>query len=248
MKFLNFINENRTEEISTIEDFIERVKSDCKPFLKDFRTSDEFLFSGRKKYPDLFYSIPRKDRLPKDNTKEFHDLLNEIFYNKFKVKIRSNGIFCGLTHQQTSEYGEPYIIFPIGEYSLYWSEHIWDIYDEAWQQTHKPGKKPDDQIINLVLSYLADKRRDTSSFADWYEGFFNIEKPMSENEIERKMKYYKKNAKIHYEQFGNLYKKTSFKTYSEKRGNAVECTLICDGFYGAKNKIFKNDIKMELRW
>ena len=105
------------------------LKRDCKQIIADLEKIDfiTFLYRG----VDNFYEepkkiTPRKDRRPLDSTKEWHDALNKEFYSRFKVKARSEGVFCKII--TPTGYGLDNIILPIGNYYCLWSETVIDAY------------------------------------------------------------------------------------------------------------------------
>ncbi|MFW5795192.1 MAG: hypothetical protein ACOCV1_06875 [Bacillota bacterium] len=114
-KFYRYINEE-----SEISKFLDNIGKKCKPFLKDF-TDDipsKFLLSGRKKPGKLFKGKVRKDREPRDTPKKYHEYADKLFYEKFGIKARSSTLFCASHPGMVKIYGNPFIIFPIGKYSL----------------------------------------------------------------------------------------------------------------------------------
>jgi hypothetical protein len=127
MKFQNYLNEDKIDTI------IKEIKNKCKPFLKDWNKlgRDAFLYSGRSlRNVDFSLKKIRKDRTPKDMPLDLHVLLDNWFYKKFGVKARSNSIFVTFYVDETTLYGEPYMIFPIGKYTAISSAHVRDLYNE----------------------------------------------------------------------------------------------------------------------
>jgi len=126
MKFNDYLNE---EKIDTI---IKEIKTNCQPFLKDWRSLniDTFPYSGRIKKVDFGIKNIRKDRKSKDMPIELHQLLDNWFYKKFGVRARSNSIFVSFDLNEVSFYGMPHLIFPIGNYTAISSSYIRDLYNE----------------------------------------------------------------------------------------------------------------------
>jgi hypothetical protein len=59
---------------------------------------------------------------------ELHDYLDEQFKKKFGWKARSEGVFCVRSKQIAYNYGNPYSVFPIGNYKYIYSNKIHDLY------------------------------------------------------------------------------------------------------------------------
>lgn len=113
------------------EEELNDLKKGCKPFLKDMKRiiNNEFhmLYRGfQRREGDFSYKKPRKDRRPTDSSKLWHDALDHVFYKKWKVKPRSEGVFCKIV--TPTGYGMDYMIFPINKYFCIWSERVSDAY------------------------------------------------------------------------------------------------------------------------
>jgi hypothetical protein len=127
MKFKEYLNENQSkEEIKSI------LEKDCKPFLKNWDVLGVGLFytGRREKISSIINKKVRKNRAPRDNPKEIHELLDDWFYKKFGVRSRSNVVFATRNAGVALDYGPPYLIFPIGNYISVSSDKIEDLYNE----------------------------------------------------------------------------------------------------------------------
>lgn len=125
MNFKQFLNE--AVEIDE-NDIISLIKRDCQPFLNEVK--DRLMFRGLKKLsgnPNFVKLSVRKNRIPRHSSMDFHVYFNEAFEELHNVKnIRSRSIF-GVGDQSTaSTYGMTYAIFPIGDYTYWWSSSIGD--------------------------------------------------------------------------------------------------------------------------
>lgn len=133
MKFEKYILNEATKLSYNIDEIVEAIKNDCKPYLKDLGglyKKHPFL-SGRNNNPyDFSRGTVRKDRMPKDTPVELHDIIDNWFYKRFGIKARSNSIFCGLSLGGLSQYGLVKMIFPIGKYTAISSSNIIDLFSE----------------------------------------------------------------------------------------------------------------------
>ena len=127
MRLLDFINEQNKEiPFDTIE-------RDCSKYINDLKKigkPSSLLLSGRKSGKKFIERKVRKNRRPKDTPEFIHDWLDERFEDLFGIKLRSNSVFVSSEYSIATDYGKSYIIFPIDNYSIYWSEKITDLYDD----------------------------------------------------------------------------------------------------------------------
>ena len=133
MKFKEYILEN--EDIDSI---ISKIKNNCQPFLKDWLPinkkiigQEAALYSGRRgeNTKIVFRKLNvRKNRKPSMTNGITHKYLDEIFDELFKIKARSQCLFATSSYQQSTMYGYPYIVFPIGRYEVIWSSNVPDLY------------------------------------------------------------------------------------------------------------------------
>lgn len=132
MRLLQYINEAATL-INTAEEIVERIKSECQPFLKEVQ--------GRRAYRGIQKSNPaanymkkevRTDRQPLTSTRDQHDFIDGELYKKFGWHPRSEAMFVfgAPTNFQLSVYGSIFMVFPIGQYKYVWSPDIRDLYQD----------------------------------------------------------------------------------------------------------------------
>lgn len=108
---------------------IDVLESKCMPYLKDVRKSidklNHFLFRGMKgASKNYFLKDVRQDRKPLDSPEAWHNDLGAGLKRKFGVDGRKQGLFCEMLPM--SQYGTPYIVFPVGKYFCIWSDTIED--------------------------------------------------------------------------------------------------------------------------
>lgn len=121
----------------------EILKRDCLDFLyflKDCYTNnniakDYFFYRGLKnnKTEPIIKKKSRKDRKPKDTNDLISKEIDELFYDQYKIRPRSSGIFTIPNSYSASLYGSIFggifSFFPIGKYDYIWSEFIKDLFD-----------------------------------------------------------------------------------------------------------------------
>ncbi len=124
MNFKSFITEDYNRQIA-----VDIVK-ECMPFLKE--SENRSLYRGMKGLVDSVKQIsPRSNRKPLDTKKSHHDIINVEFAKKYNVdNIRSRAVFCTGHTDNAIAFGTLYNIFPIGDYSYWWSPTIDDLYGE----------------------------------------------------------------------------------------------------------------------
>jgi hypothetical protein len=143
MRFINFINES-----TDISEVANLIKKDCKPFLKVWKNLDllplidSFIYSGRKGQSEVFIKKKvRKDRNPLNSGQYIHEILDELFFERFEIKARSQSLFVTSKYSEASNYGTPYVIFPIGKFNTIWSSLISDLYMHMGIFSHTERKE-----------------------------------------------------------------------------------------------------------
>lgn len=157
MRLYQYLNENKT-----LEDLLTLINTKCRPFLRDWNGKG-FLWRGFQRAASGWeIRSPRKDRRPLDTTRDQHDFMNAMFYKKFGINLRSEALFC-IGNRRANGYGALYMIFPIGDYEVYWSPFIRDLYQDVFNhETNKVHRnmgaeydhpKHTEEINNIIRSY-----------------------------------------------------------------------------------------------
>lgn len=148
-RLTNYLNEE-----SFMLEKIKELLQDCRPYINDLKRTNHFpnrmLYSGRSSNTIFIQRKVRKDRKPKDAPKVVHETLDQLFYNEFGIKARSQTLFTFPTWSNASYYGNPYIIFPIGKYEIIWSDKISDLYGDMVDTLKDIAKPEDEGFINIV--------------------------------------------------------------------------------------------------
>lgn len=138
MRLNNYLNEWHPDDLPMLEDHWKEVEKKCLSILKNLRScsSKRLLFRGMGGFErDIpFIKEVRKDRKPKDTNEGVSRIVDDMFYDKFGFRPRSQGLFCfGMPSRDPMfddmvEFGIPYIIFPIGNPKFIWSPKVNDFY------------------------------------------------------------------------------------------------------------------------
>ena len=133
MRLVTYINESSGN--TSIEEILDLLWKNCKPFLNDLISTPyfrDFMFSGRKGSKDIIRKPIRTRRDSKDTPVNIHKALDNVFYNHYGWRARSNAIFCTGSHSDATEYGDTvYMIFPVGKYKILYNKSINDLYMEV---------------------------------------------------------------------------------------------------------------------
>jgi len=91
-RLINYLNEE-----SFMLEKIKELLQDCYPYIRDLKRTNHFpnrmLYSGRSSKDLVIRRKVRKDRKPKDTPKVVHETLDQLFYNEFGIKARSQTLF-----------------------------------------------------------------------------------------------------------------------------------------------------------
>lgn len=137
MNFKQFIINETSAELKapkSIKELKKILDRDCAPFMKEMGNDwlDLHLHRGllSPKVFDKFIKLPvRKDRRPLGTTLKFHNMFNDIFEEEHGVdNIRSESVFTSGDFKVAKEYGPLWVIFPIGDYTYWWSNEVLDLY------------------------------------------------------------------------------------------------------------------------
>lgn len=173
MRLLHFLNEETTNS----EEIIKILKKDCSEFLKLTNINNP-LYRGLK-FNMFFEKIKlNKNRKPVDMEQNISDILDDGFNSIFKVKARSQSIFCSGLDSNASKYGILYYIFPIKKFNYIWSPIIEDLYKDCWR--HWLLK---DDISKIFIIYLKYKNIDyVDTNKDFIFNYYNL--PKNDQSIE----------------------------------------------------------------
>jgi hypothetical protein len=120
---LGIVTESNLTKIDSLDDIINLIKKECKPFLK----YKQLLYRGMRSDGSA-YGIKkvRTDRTPLQTNPVIYDLLNS-FLKEIGLPPRSEVLFASVARHNTSYYGTSFIIFPRGDFSFAWHTKISDM-------------------------------------------------------------------------------------------------------------------------
>lgn len=168
------------------------IKRDCKPWLAEAR--GHFAYRGMylkdgdtsfkpvdASYDGSFYiGTIRKDRKPKDSPLWLHNVLNDTLQQESGIAYRSSSLFVVGDYGQSQNFGNTYLIFPIGEFKYAWSKKLIDpthdlymgplengtISDEAMGPLMKTAER---KFLKFLKDVYPDVREDVSTFDEFRE-------------------------------------------------------------------------------
>ncbi len=155
----------------------------------------------------IFMLKVNKQRKPTDSPQWLHDALNENIEAKTGIAFRSKSVFVVPSADIASNYGMPYIVFPIGDYDYAWStillDAMYDLYGwldidgrqyDKWEDVIRQKPKIGVMFRDAWKRYLKDNPKkvkqgftqDFESFRDVAEDatHFNIQRDVIQNVIE----------------------------------------------------------------
>lgn len=138
---------------SSNEEMIAMIRKNCAPFLK---ATNKMFFRGAEKYVDFMRYPVRQDRAPRDMPMELHEAIDDAFVRRFGWKARSSGAFACQERDETLNYGQPYMFFPIGNFKFVYS----DVYDDIYGFL--------DKIVSHAYNKAKNKPKQKESDVAWY--------------------------------------------------------------------------------
>lgn len=156
--FKQFINE---ESGITPNDIVDDIMANCQPYLKE---SDYFrnrgmtnLWRGIEGVNVAFTTKQtRIDRKPQGMNTEIKELLDDALMEKFGLPFRSKAAFTTGDSKRVELFGNPYAVFPIGNFDYLWSPKVHDLNENPeWGDLITSNLGPN-QEINLTKDQIKD--------------------------------------------------------------------------------------------
>lgn len=136
-------------------------KTNIEPYINSEENEDLIgnpLYHGSKKLTtdNTFKIIPLNRRKgPKDSAVFIHNSVNEKAVEVLGLPVR-NLTFATTSLVTTQEYGEPYVMIPIGDYDLYYSTIVEDLYSNSEDIMNEDSRQ---QFMTNKLRKILESKR-----------------------------------------------------------------------------------------
>lgn len=157
MKLKKFI----TESDDRLKESIDIINDQCQPYLRDLRAVKikKLMYSGRRYTVDHGIKNVRTDRRPSDTDIKTHNLMDDLFFEKFGFRARSNAVFTTGDATTASQYGTIFSIWPIGGYKFIYSPAVPDLY----MHLQKPSAWSPKGILKNIQKLFASDDQDMTN-------------------------------------------------------------------------------------
>jgi len=164
MKSKEFMTEGMAPSKRMTEKWAGLIKRDCQPFLDAIKHKPLIkfpLYRGINKAMGEYFiksNVRLDNRKPMDISPEMHNKINEYFIKEYGDPFR-NAIFCTGNQHNAQQYGDPYYIFPIGDFKFIWSFKIHDLYPQLKREINNQEVFSDKELINFLdfANYQPDR-------------------------------------------------------------------------------------------
>lgn len=155
MNFKQFLLEEDNLTGIHTNDLKKIIQRDCAKYLKEIK--DKVLYRGmylindkNGNTPSVAKIITRINRRPKNSSSSFHEGFNGAFDELHYVEnIRSRATFCTGNQSDAGWYGPTYAIFPIGDYTYWWSPKVIDSFIDFSDNYHSHSLAAIEDFINV---------------------------------------------------------------------------------------------------
>lgn len=149
-----FTNEEYEENKDEVLDkIIERIKSDCKPWIQEFGGLVPLYRGIISNTPFFSRQYVRQDRKPRDSGREIHKKWDNFFKKEFGHPFRSASVFASTNYNDASDYGDVFLIFPTQTYSYVFSPYVSDLtesFNVSLQNFNNQNRGEDNYTSNNV--------------------------------------------------------------------------------------------------
>ena len=113
MKLYNYLNENRSQEI-TEDQFDNLLEKNCSDIIKIYKQTGEYIYRGLSGGRSPYIHIdPTKSIRKSRNTSNFYTIMfDEILPSWKKYPLRSKSIICATSVKVAMSYGKLYKVYP----------------------------------------------------------------------------------------------------------------------------------------
>lgn len=175
LSYRKFIQEQEND----VGEIVEKIISDCQPFLDaiDGEVNEYRMYRGIKSNEDFMKKKIRSNRKSSSTPSRVQEAIDDYFEEQFGIRYRSNSMFASGSSTTVHNYGNPYIVFPIGKYQILWSKQIEDLFMDLPRDL-----RLETNVEDLSEEQLKEKIYNFFNNSNYQEG--NLKSAIkSENEI-----------------------------------------------------------------
>jgi hypothetical protein len=127
------------------------LQRDCGKWINESQGAPVFrgINNARWKQPIKKFICPW-DRQPRNTDRDLHRAADAWFLKHTGIEFRSNSFFTTGNAENANEYGDLFILCPIGNYKYCWSPNIMDFYLELERVSR--NQEDDDEFVDWVLT------------------------------------------------------------------------------------------------
>jgi len=167
MRYQELLESN---QFDTPDEVISFIQNNCQPYLKENPNNKNILYRGTNSSEQCYIKSIRTDRNPSGSNKSIHDIFDDAFKKAGFVATRSNSLFVTPSVYQASEYGNVYVVFPIGDFNYTYSNEVVDLLNETSNIINKLGFV----ISNDIINYVDEKKNELHPQIFKYLGYLFI--------------------------------------------------------------------------
>lgn len=148
-----------TDEFYNYSDLIiEYIQKNCQPWLEE---SDYIAFRGIKNSEGMATLVKtvRQDRKPRDSSEYFQLAIDEMLEKTGFTALRRNSVFVTQSLESAMDYGDIYMIFPIGDFTYTWNiyhKDLMDFYSDSRNMKYVDFEVTDEMRKDFIFS-ITDK-------------------------------------------------------------------------------------------
>lgn len=154
---------NKKYEEFDFSEIIKVLEKDCSQFLNELSNKKQYpLFRGASNMDDvtngMWEKYSREDRFPRDSAGDFSEDFDDLFEDKFGVRLRSKGVFATKSPVVAQTYADKYFLFfPVDGYRYYLSNNAVDLFAIQPEYYDDPDFYSDidrDGILNRIKGII----------------------------------------------------------------------------------------------
>lgn len=153
----------------------QQIIDDCKPFFHEVIDIDEnrlyrglrlesFKRRAEEVAEGVYRAKVRKDRVPLNSPDYIHKYMDEWMEKELGSKFRSGSIFCASERRTVLNFGNPFVILPIGNFTYAWSPFIEDVYSDVEEISYAAEKAGDNsqETLDKIGEVLENAKYETT--------------------------------------------------------------------------------------